>query len=98
PRSYRAVGVGDVGGERGGLDCPRELCQPLGRRAHAGSLGHTFGHKARKRGNDAFVISGNADGSLKLTESRVLDARGLAHTLIKIPASVMVGFTASSRC
>jgi len=57
-----------------------------------GSLGHTFRHKARKRGNNAFVISGNSDGSLNLTESRVLEARGLAHTLIKFAADVMVGF------
>jgi len=56
-----------------------------------GSLGHTFGHKARKRGNEAFVISGNADGSLNLTESRVLEAKGLIHTVLKVTASMMVG-------
>jgi hypothetical protein len=36
------------------------------------SLGRGFRKKARKGGATAFVVSGNKDGSLKLTESRVL--------------------------
>lgn len=34
------------------------------------SLGHELRRNARKGRSDAFVVSGNADGSLKLTESR----------------------------
>jgi hypothetical protein len=33
---------------------------------------------------DAFVVSGDADGSLKTTESRVLEASGFAATIIRL--------------
>lgn len=36
------------------------------------SLGHGFRAKARKGGATAVVVRGNPDGSLKVTESRVL--------------------------
>ena len=39
-----------------------------------------------------FVVSGNADGSLKLTESRVLEATGFAATIIRVSLSWTVGF------
>jgi hypothetical protein len=41
------------------------------------SLGHEFRRNARKGHAEASVVSGNADGSLKLTESRALQASGL---------------------
>jgi hypothetical protein len=56
------------------------------------SLGRGFRKKARKGGASAFVVSGNKDGSLKLTESRVLEAGYLTHTLLHLSASWMVGF------
>ncbi len=37
------------------------------------------------------MITGNADGSLKLTKSRVLEAGGLASTIARIAVFVMVG-------
>jgi hypothetical protein len=56
------------------------------------SLGRGFRKKARKGGASAFVVSGNKDGSLKLTESRALEASGLTHTLLHLSVSWMVGF------
>jgi hypothetical protein len=56
------------------------------------SLGHEFRRNARKGHAEAFVVSGNADGSLKLTESRVLEASGLAATIIRVSLSWTVGF------
>ena len=56
------------------------------------SLGHKFRHNARKGHAEAFVVSGNADGSLKLTESRVLEASGVSATIIRLSLSWMVGF------
>jgi hypothetical protein len=56
------------------------------------SLGRGFRKKARKGGATAFVVSGNKDGSLKLTESRVLEAGDLTATLLHISVSWMVGF------
>ena len=46
------------------------------------SLGHAFRRDARRGHADAFVLSGNADRSLKLTESRLIEASGLAATII----------------
>jgi hypothetical protein len=54
------------------------------------SLGRGFRKKARKDGATAFVVSENKDGSLKLTESRVLEAG--AATLLHISVSWMVKF------
>ena len=49
------------------------------------SLGRGFRTKARKRGATAVVVRGNPDGSLKVTESRVLsasDPERRAHELL----------------
>jgi hypothetical protein len=56
------------------------------------SLGGGFRKKARKGGATAFVVSGNKDGSLKLTVSRALEASGLTHTMLHLSVSWMVGF------
>jgi hypothetical protein len=56
------------------------------------SLGRTFRRDSRKGHADAFVVSSNADGSLKITESRVLEASGLAATGIRVSLSWTVGF------
>ena len=56
------------------------------------SLGHEFRRTARKGHAEAFVVSGNADGSLKLTRSRALEASDLVAAIIRFTASVMVGF------
>jgi len=55
------------------------------------SLGRGFRKKARKGGTTAFVVSENKDGSLKLTESRVLEAGDLTAALMRISVSLMVG-------
>src|SRR6478609_8652416 len=56
------------------------------------SLGRTFRKQARKDGTTAVVVQGNADGSLKLTQSRVLTASGFVAALIRVSLSWMVGF------
>lgn len=56
------------------------------------SLGRAFRKKARKDGTTAVVVRGNADGSLKLTQSRVLTASGFASALIRVSLSLTVGF------
>src|SRR5271165_541117 len=56
------------------------------------SLGRGFRKKARKGGATAFVVSANKDGSLKLTESRALEAGDLTATLLRLSVSWMVGF------
>ena len=56
------------------------------------SLGNEFRRNARKGHAEAFVVSGNADGSLKLTESRALEASGFAATIIRVSLSWTVGF------
>jgi hypothetical protein len=56
------------------------------------SLGRGFRKKARKGGATALVVSGNKDGSLKLTVSRALEAGDLAATLLHLSVSWMVGF------
>ena len=56
------------------------------------SLGRGFRKKARKDGTTAVVVRGNTDGSLKLTQSRVLTASDLASTLIHLSLSWIVGF------
>jgi hypothetical protein len=56
------------------------------------SLGRGFRKKARKSKVSALVVSGNKDGSLKLTESRVLSGSGFASALIRVSFSWMVGF------
>ena len=55
------------------------------------SLGREFRRNARKGHAAAFVISGNADGSLKLTQSRALEARGLTATVARLAVFMMAG-------
>ena len=49
------------------------------------SLGRGFRKKARKGGATGVVVRGNPDGSLKLTQSRVLTASDFTSTLILSP-------------
>ena len=56
------------------------------------SLGRGFRKKARKGGTTTVVVRGNADGSLTVTQSRVLTASGWTATLIRISLSWTVGF------
>src|SRR5262249_24166194 len=56
------------------------------------SLGRGFRKKAGKCGASALVVTGNKDGSLKLTESRVLEAGDFMHTLLHLSVSWVVGF------
>ena len=57
------------------------------------SLGRGFGRKARKGGGAlAVVVRGNPDGSLKVTESRVLSAGVLVAVLMWVSLAWMVGF------
>jgi hypothetical protein len=56
------------------------------------SLGPGFRRKARKGGASAVVVRGNPDGSLKVTESRVLSASDFVSVLLRLSLSWMVGF------
>jgi hypothetical protein len=57
------------------------------------SLRRGFREKHRKGHATALVIHGNKDGSLTLTQSRVLTASGFVYTVARISLSVTVGFT-----
>ena len=57
------------------------------------SLRRGFRKEHRKGHATALVISANKDGSLKLTQSRVLTASGFVYTMIRIPLSITIGFT-----
>jgi hypothetical protein len=57
------------------------------------SLGRGFRNKHRKGHATGLVISANKDGSLKVTQSRVLSASGLVYTPIRIGLSISIGFT-----
>jgi hypothetical protein len=56
------------------------------------SLRRGFREEHRKGHATALVISGNKDGSLKVTQSRVLTASGFAYTVIRVSLSVAIGF------
>lgn len=56
------------------------------------SLGRDFRKQARKGRVSAFVTSGNKDGSLKLTQSRVVTKAGIEAAIIGVFTSMMVGF------
>ena len=56
------------------------------------SLGRGFRRKARKPGTTALVVTRNPDGSLKLTQSRVLTANSLTSTLLRVSLSWTIGF------
>lgn len=55
------------------------------------SLRRDFRKKARKGEVAAFVVSGNTDGSLKLTQSRVVTAGNVGSALIHVSVSLTVG-------
>jgi len=58
-----------------------------------GSLGRGFRKKARKGRTSALIVSANRDGSLRLTQSRVLTGGDLASAVIHVSAAIMLGFT-----
>ena len=55
------------------------------------SLGREFREKAHSGDAAALVISGNADGSLKLTQSRVVTASGVGAAVVGVSAAMMAG-------
>ena len=55
------------------------------------SLGRDFRRKARKSGVAAFLITGNADGSFSLVQSRVLTASGVVSAGIGIAVAMLAG-------
>ena len=57
------------------------------------SLGRDFREKARKGRVAVLVVSGNKDGSLEVTRSRVLTASGWVAMLMRVSLSVLVGFS-----
>ena len=56
------------------------------------SLGRGFGRKARRGSAIAVVVRGNPHRSLKVTESRVLEAGDLVSVLMRVSLAWMVGF------
>lgn len=56
------------------------------------SLGHEFRATARKGGATAVVVRGNRDGSLKVTESRVLSASDFLAVLARLSLAWAIGF------
>lgn len=56
-----------------------------------GSLGRGFRTAARKSDAVAFIVSGNRDGSLKLTQSRLVSASGLAVGVIGVSVATVAG-------
>jgi hypothetical protein len=61
------------------------------------SLRRGFRTKARKGHDTALVISANKNGSLKITQSRVLTASGLSTPCYALPYRWRSGSWASSR-
>jgi hypothetical protein len=59
------------------------------------SLGRAFRMKARKGDASAFVVSGRKDGSLEITQSRVVTAADFSAALMRFGAAVMMGFMGS---
>jgi len=55
------------------------------------SLGRGFRKRARTGNVTAFVVRGNNDGSLKLTQSRVVTAEGIKAAVFGVFTSMMVG-------
>jgi hypothetical protein len=55
------------------------------------SLGREFRHMAHSGDAAALVITGNADGSLKLTQSRVVTASGVGAAVVGVSAAMMAG-------
>jgi hypothetical protein len=85
--------VGDVGKDVRAVPEQESIVLASFKNRHAAermlaSLGRNFRREARKGKSDVFVISANADGSLKPTESRAVEASGVVSFLIHIAASV----------
>jgi hypothetical protein len=57
------------------------------------SLRRPFRKEHREGHATALVISSNSDGSLEITQSRVLTVGGFVYTLLRIALSVTIGFT-----
>lgn len=55
------------------------------------SLGRGFRKQARKKQVTAFVVNANKDGSLHLTQSRVLTANGVVAALMRVSLAWTVG-------
>src|SRR6185369_13685258 len=55
-------------------------------------LGRAFRNMARRGHADAFVVTGDEHGSFSLVQSRVVTASGLVGAVMRVSASVMVGF------
>lgn len=55
------------------------------------SLGRQFRKTARKGEADAVVVSGNKDGSLKLTQSRVVTGSGVVAAVIGVTVATVAG-------
>ena len=55
------------------------------------SLGREFRQKAHSGDAAALVISGNADGSLKLTQSRVVTASGVGASVAGVSVAMLAG-------
>jgi hypothetical protein len=55
------------------------------------ALGRGFRKKARKGGTTAVVVRGNTDGSLTLTQSRVVTASSFVSVLIRISLAWLAG-------
>ena len=55
------------------------------------ALGREFRQKAHAGDAAALVISGNADGSLKLTQSRVVTASGVGAAVVGVSVAMMAG-------
>jgi hypothetical protein len=55
------------------------------------SLGRGFRKKARKGGAAGFVVDGNKDGSLKLTQSRVLTGSGFVAAILGVSVAMVAG-------
>ena len=56
------------------------------------ALGREFRRTARKGRASALIVTANADGSLKETQSHVVTASGVSAALIHLPLSWAVGF------
>jgi len=55
-------------------------------------LGRAFRNMARRGHADAFIVTGDQHGSFSLVQSRVVTASGLVGAVMRVSASVMVGF------
>ena len=61
-------------------------------------FGHTFRRTARKGHASALVVSGNPDGSLKVTQSRAITACDLTAFLMRASLAWTIGFMGLFPC